>query len=205
MSHFIVGLTGGIGSGKTTVANIFSTHGIELVDADQVARQVVEPGLPALNAIAEHFGDAMLNSDGSLNRAEMRRLVFADPTKREWLEQLTHPIIRQQMIDQLQQAKSPYALLVSPLLFETDQHRLCDHTVVVDISEQQQIERSCRRDSNSEQQIRAIMQAQCTRDQRLAQADSLVDNSAAPELLFAQVASLHQQLLKLAEQAATQD
>ncbi|WP_421865336.1 dephospho-CoA kinase [Motiliproteus sp.] len=198
MSCFIVGLTGGIGSGKTTVANLFAARGIELVDADVVAREVVEPGQPALQAIAERFGAKILGADGSLQRAELRKIVFANPEQRIWLENLTHPLIRQRIIEQLQQAQSKYALLVSPLLLETNQRQLCHHILVVDLPESLQLERTARRDSNSLEQVKAIMKAQANRAERLKQADSLIDNSQPPDALASQVDKLHQQFLSLA-------
>ena len=197
---FVVGLTGGIGSGKSTVADLFAEQGIELVDADLIAREVVEPGQPAITAIVKRFGPEILLTDGTLDRAQLRQRVFVDPAQRQWLETLTHPLIRQLTEQRLQQAQSPYVMLVSPLLLETDQHQLCDHIVVVDLPEEEQIQRSSRRDNNSEVQIKAIMQAQCNRQQRLEKTDSLIDNSGTLGALPAQVQQLHLKLLQLAKQ-----
>ncbi len=197
-SNFVVGLTGGIGSGKTTVANLFAKRGIELVDADLIAREVVEPGQPALAQIAEHFGSNVLNPDGSLNRAELRQQIFSHPEQRNWLEQLTHPLIRQLTVQRLQQAKSDYVILVSPLLLETDQHRLCHHLLVVDVPESVQIERTVQRDSNSDQQVQKIIAAQCDRQLRLERADSVVDNTQSAETLAPRVKQLDQQFRELA-------
>lgn len=198
MSRFVVGLTGGIGSGKTTVANQFAAKGIELIDADVVAREVVEPGQPALEAIAGRFGAEILAEDGNLERARLRQIVFADPQQRIWLEKLTHPLIRQRITDQLDKAQSNYAILVSPLLLETDQKQLCDHILVVDLPESLQLERTASRDNNSIEQVKAIMKAQASRSERLQQADSQIDNSQQPEALEPQVDLLHQQFLTLA-------
>ncbi|RDE22803.1 dephospho-CoA kinase [Motiliproteus coralliicola] len=198
MSRYIVGLTGGIGSGKTTVANLFGAKGIDLVDADIVAREIVEPGQPALEAIAERFGTDILANDGSLRRAQLRQIVFTDPQQRIWLEQLTHPLIRRRILDQLNQAQSSYAMLVSPLLLETNQRQLCNHILVVDLPESLQLERTARRDNNSLEQVKAIMKAQTSRANRLKQADSRIDNSQQPDSLNKQVDDLHQQFLSLA-------
>ncbi|MEH6469746.1 MAG: dephospho-CoA kinase [Halopseudomonas sp.] len=202
---FIVGLTGGIGSGKTTVANLFAKQGIELVDADLIAREIVEPGEPALQQIADHFGEKTLQPDGSLNRAALRQIVFADPSQRLWLEQLTHPLIRQRTLERLQQARSDYAMLVSPLLLETDQHQLVDHILVVDVSEAIQIERTVHRDSNTKHQVREILNAQCNRKQRLERADSVIDNSLTQQALIDQVNRLDQQFRLLAGKPPIQE
>ncbi len=202
---FIVGLTGGIGSGKSTVANLFAERGIELIDTDLIAREIVEPGEPALLQIFAHFGPAVQQSDGSLDRAALRQRVFADPAQRHWLEQLTHPLIRQRTRQRLEQAQSAYALLVSPLLLETDQQQLVDHILVIDLPETLQIARTVERDGNSEQQVRHILQAQCSRSQRLACADSLIDNSRSPEALAAQVERLDRQFRLFAQQPKLQE
>ena len=133
----IVGLTGGIGSGKSTVARAFGSLGIGWVDADDVAREVVMPGEPALAAIREHFGNDVLHADGTLNRAALRSIVFDNPTERKWLESVTHPRVRERILVHLErlQRQSPYVLLVSPLLFESGQDKLVDRTVVVDVEE----------------------------------------------------------------------
>lgn len=197
-STTIIGLTGGIGSGKTTVANLFAERGIVLVDTDLIAREVVEPGQPALQQIAKHFGAQTLNADGTLDRAALRRKVFADPEQRRWLEQLTHPLIRQATLQQLQQAASAYVILVSALLLETDQHQLCDHILVVDVPESIQIERTVQRDSNSSEQVKAIIAAQCGRQQRLEQADSVIDNTLSLTQLEKQIDRLDQEFRVLA-------
>ncbi|MEH6649353.1 MAG: dephospho-CoA kinase [Motiliproteus sp.] len=198
-SATIIGLTGGIGSGKTTVANCFAERGITLVDTDLIARQVVEPGQSALLKIADHFGAQTLNADGSLNRTELRHKVFADPNQRRWLEQLTHPLIRQATLQQLQQAKSDYVILVSALLLETDQHQLCDHILVVDVPESIQIERTVQRDSNTTEQVKAIIAAQCERQKRLEQAGSVIDNTQPLSQLAQQVDRLDQKFRALAD------
>ncbi len=199
---FVVGLTGGIGSGKTTVANAFADQGIVLVDADIIARQVVEPGSEALQGIAAHFGAAVIRRDGSLDRDRMRQLVFKDPAQRRWLEQLLHPLIRQETERQLAAAKSPYVLLVSPLLLETDQHLLAQRIVVVDLPEALQMSRTMDRDSNDPEQVRAIIDTQIARSARVARADDLIDNSGEPGAILPQVIALDKKLRQRALTAA---
>lgn len=195
----IIGITGGIGSGKTAVSDRFINLGITVIDADIVAREVVEPGTPALSKIHQHFGDDIVNADGTLNRAGLRKLVFSSPADRKWLEELLHPIIRESIVSHLNCADSPYAILTSPLLLETDQHLLCDDVVVVDIAEELQIERSCARDNNSAEQIRKIIAAQMSRQERLDKASHIIDNSGPQAALDEQVDSLHTLFLQQAK------
>ena len=199
MSDFIVGLTGGIGSGKTAASDHFEALGITVVDADLCARIVVEPGKPALQQIAEHFGSEILLPDGNLDRAALRQKVFADEQQRKWLEELLHPLIFQEIIDQLNSAESPYSLLVSPLLIEGGQKILCQKVIVVDVPEEIQLQRAMSRDSNSEQQIRSIMATQASRQERLKQADYVLKNTGSIEELQKQVDTVHQELLQLAK------
>ena len=192
----VVGVTGGIGSGKTAVTDYLQALGITVVDADLASRVIMEPGRPALNAVAERFGNDILLPDGQLDRAALRRIVFADPDQRRWLEQLTHPLIGEEIRHQLGAAASPYAVLSSPLLLETGQKDLCDMIVVVDVTEQVQLERTMRRDDNDEDQVRRIMAAQLAREQRLAGADRVIDNSGSLEALHSQLDQLHAELLE---------
>lgn len=198
MSAFIVGLTGGIGSGKTTVANLFAAHGIVLVDADIVAREVVAPGQPALAAIAAHFGHQILTVDGQLNRPALRSQVFSDAKAKAWLDQLLHPLIRQQLLQQLQQAQSPYVLLVAPLLIENGLTAVVDQLLVVDVDPQLQLQRTVQRDQVSSDQVAAIMASQCQRSQRLQLADQIISNETDVAALTGKVASLHQLYLDMA-------
>ncbi len=195
----IIGLTGGIGSGKSAAAACFADQGIHIVDADLVARQVVEPGTPGLAEIREHFGDAVIRPDGTLDRAALRQRVFAAPEERKWLEALLHPIIRRETVRQLEQGDSPYAVLVSPLLVETDQAELVDRILVIDVPEALQIERTCRRDSNSEEQVKAIMAAQANRQTRLDRADDIIVNDRDLASLQQEVLRLHKHYLTLAQ------
>ncbi|MCV6626497.1 MAG: dephospho-CoA kinase [Cellvibrionaceae bacterium] len=192
MADFIVGLTGGIGSGKTAVSDRFAKLGIAVIDADIAARVVVAPGRPALVEIAARFGDKVLLQDGSLNRARLREIVFAEPSERLWLESVTHPRIRDEIIDGLSRAESPYAILVSPLLMETDQHQLCQRVLLVDVPENVQLERASARDGVSREQIEAIMAAQTSRDARRAKADDIIVNDRDLAWLDSEVARLHQ-------------
>ena len=195
----VVGITGGIGSGKSAVTRCFEQHGITVVDADVVARIVVEPGRPALAAIAEHFGADILQTDGSLDRAALRSRVFSDDGERRWLERLTHPLIGQEILDQINASRSPYTILSSPLLLDTDQKDLVDCVVVVDAPEELQLQRTVQRDTNDEAQVKRIMAAQMGREDRLERADMVIDNSRSLEELDSQVEELHKEFLLRAE------
>lgn len=188
---WILGLTGGIGSGKSAAAQHFIDLGIHLVDADHAARWVVEPGRPALAKIAEHFGEQVLQADGSLDRTALRHLVFQDEQQRRWLESLLHPLIFQEIEQHLARAESPYAILVSPLLVESGQHRMTQRVLVVDAPEQLQLERSMSRDGASEEQIRAILKAQSSRDERLRHAHDVLSNDRDLAWLQSEVERLH--------------
>ena len=194
---WILGLTGGIGSGKSAVAQHFIDLGIHLVDADHAARWVVEPGRPALVKIAERFGPQVLQADGSLDRTALRQLVFQDEAQRRWLEGLLHPLIFQEIAQYLARAESPYAILVSPLLVESGQHRITQRVLVVDAPEQLQLQRSMARDNSSEEQIRAILKAQTSREERLRHAHDVLTNDKDLTWLKGEVERLHQFYLTL--------
>ena len=196
----IVGLTGGIGSGKSTVAAAFRQLGITCVDADQIAREVVKPGTPALQQITAHFGGTILHSDNSLNRAALRKIVFGNPAEKNWLESLLHPLIRKTILDRLKSADSPYVILESPLLLETDQHQLCAKIIVVDVPLEAQIERATARDGNSHTQIQQIIDTQMPRSERLQRADFVFDNTQALDSIALRVEELHGTLLKLTKE-----
>jgi dephospho-CoA kinase len=198
MSNFVVGITGGIGSGKTTVTDLFAKYAIEVIDADVIAREVVEPGTPALKAIIHKFGESALDQSGSLDRAKLRSLVFNDIEVKNWLNQLLHPAIRRQMLLQTQQAKSDYCLLSVPLLVENKLNEQVDRVVIVDVDEPTQLRRTLLRDKTNEKQIRTIMSAQATRQQRLEVANDVIDNNGGIDALFKQVFQLHQYYLQLA-------
>ncbi len=202
MKKFVIGLTGGIGSGKSAASARFETHGITVVDADQASRTVVQPGQPALALIAEHFGAGILDAGGALDRAQLRQKIFADPAERQWLEALLHPRITIEIFRALQAATSPYALLVSPLLLEAKQDTLANRVVVVDVDETTQLARTMSRDANSEPQVRAIMAAQIGRAERLARAHDVIRNEGSLEDLQRQVDALHERYLQLAAEHA---
>ena len=196
----IIGLTGGIGSGKSTVARAFETLGAASVDADDVAREIVLPGEPALLAIKNRFGDQVIHQDGTLNRAALRAIIFKDPEQRRWLESVTHPKIRERLLQHLAQLKTqgaPYVLLVSPLLFESGQTALVNRAVVVDVPQALQLSRTQQRDGVSESQVHAILAAQLSREQRLAQADDVIDNSGDHRSMMEQVVRLDQRYRQL--------
>ena len=197
----VVGITGGIGSGKSAVTDRFEQHGITVVDADKAARVIVEPGRPALQSIAEHFGEDILLPDGALDRAALRAKVFADESERHWLEQLTHPLIGQEIFDQLSAADSAYTILSSPLLLETSQKSLTDLVVVVDVPEDVQLARTMARDDNDEAQVKRIMAAQMSRSERLEKADIVIDNNRGLAELDELVGELHKEFLARAEEA----
>ncbi|MCW7553822.1 dephospho-CoA kinase [Endozoicomonas gorgoniicola] len=196
----VIGVTGGIGSGKTAVTDYFATLGIAIVDADQAARVVVEPGQPALEKIAHRYKGILQEEDGSLNRRKLRDIIFASDSERVWLEQLLHPLIREQIMTELKASVSPYSILVSPLMIETDQHLLADRVLVVDVPVELQIARTISRDNMTEEQTRSILARQATREERREKADDIVDNSQSLEQLYPQLDKLHQHYLKLAKQ-----
>jgi dephospho-CoA kinase len=194
---WILGLTGGIGSGKSAVAQHFIDQGIHAVDADHAARWVVEPGKPALAQIVAHFGNEVRQDDGQLNRAALRQKIFSDPAQRRWLETLLHPLIAQEIAQSLAQAQSPYAILVSPLLIESGQSKLAQRILVVDAPEQLQIQRTMQRDQSSQAQAEAILNAQASREQRLSQAHDVLVNDRDLSWLKSEAQRLHDFYLTL--------
>ncbi len=197
MKPWVLGLTGGIGSGKTAVADRFASLGAHVVDADQAARWVVEPGRPALLQIVERFGKDVLLQSGELNRAELRQRIFVDPAERQWLEKLLHPLIRAEVAQQLALADSSYAIMVSPLLIESGQYRQVGRVLVVDVPESLQIARTTARDQASEEQVRAILSAQAQREERLKHADDVLVNDRDLSWLGVEVERLHRFYLTL--------
>lgn len=194
---FIVGLTGGIGSGKSTVTECFEQLGIAVVDADILAREVVEPGTPSLIEIGQKFGNSILDENGGLNRAKLREIVFTDSAKKSWLEELLHPAIRDLMLSRLQNSSTPYTLLVSPLLLETDQHKLANRVLVVDVPVETQLKRTLKRDGSNEATIKSIINSQIGRAERLAAADDILSNDQPSDTLPARVLPLHKKYLEL--------
>ena len=197
-SKYVVGLTGGIGSGKSTVANFFTDLGIVVVDADQLARDVVEPGSVGLAAIVDHFGESILLPNHTLDRAKLREIVFANSDERQWLEAITHPKIRDLLIEKIQSAESSYVILESPLLLETNQKHLVDRVLVVDVDQATQLKRAITRDGSTEETIAAIIAAQISREERLAAADDVIDNELGLKRVEQRIEELHQNYLQLA-------
>ncbi len=197
MKPWVLGLTGGIGSGKSAAAERFAELGVHVVDADQVARSVVEPGGAALAQIVDRFGVPILASSGELNRAALRERIFTSVEDRRWLERLLHPLIRQEIWASLSRAESPYAVLVSPLLVESRQHEQVDRVLVVDVPEDLQLQRVLARDQVSEDQVRAILAAQARRDDRLRHANDVLVNDRDLSWLRQEVDRLHDRYLQL--------
>ena len=195
---FVVGLTGGIGSGKTAVSDRFAALGIKIVDADVAARIVVEPGRPALAEIAKHFGAEVIDPSGALDRAALRTRVFSDPDARRWLEQLLHPRIADEIRRGIESATSPYTMLVSPLLLEAGQAAYAHRILVVDVPVEVQVARTMARDDNDEAQVRRIIAAQSPREDRLKRADDVIENDKGLDALDRAVAELHARYLALA-------
>ena len=190
-----VGITGGIGSGKTALTDWLAKKGIVIVDADLASRVIVAPGQPALAKIAETFGSEFIQPDGELDRAALRALVFTDDSKRQQLEAITHPRIREELARQMNAADSAYVVLSSPLLLESGQSSMVDLSVVVDVPEDTQIERTMARDDNTRELVEGIMAAQLDRNTRIARADIVIDNSGTLDALYERGEILHQTLL----------
>lgn len=197
--HLRIGLTGGIGSGKSKVAEIFASLGVPVIDADLVAREVVEPGTPALAEVAAAFGPGVLGPDGRLDRARLRTRIFADDTARTRLEAILHPRIRARMEALARAADAEYCLLVIPLLVERGQRKLVDRVLVVDAPEPLQVERVCARDGVTPEAARAIIRTQAPRAVRLAAADDVVRNTGAEARLRREVEALHHRYRRLAQ------
>lgn len=194
----VVALTGGVGSGKSTVANLLSELGAAVIDADEIAHELTATGSPVVDSIAEVFGTRYVDSDGRLDRAALRALVFSDRGARKRLESILHPRIRAEMMRRLGEVKAPYAVLEIPLLFETGQTNIADRILVVDLPESEQICRVQQRSGLETAQIKRIIESQAPRSVRLAGADDIIDNSAGPAALEDQVKRLHRYYLKFA-------
>ncbi len=196
-----IGLTGGIASGKTTVADFFAELGVPVIDTDVIAREVVTRGAPALVQIRDAFGDAVFSEDGSLDRQAMRRLVFSDADKRLRLEGILHPRIREAAVARAQAVTAPYMVIVVPLLVESPMQELMDRILVVDCSEDVQLSRLKARDAENEEQARRMIAAQASRDERLAIADDVVLNDADLDETRTKVEALHEEYLELSKSA----
>lgn len=202
---YIVALTGGIGSGKSTVSNEFSRLGVPVIDADIIARQVVEPGRDALQQIAHHFGHSILLADGSLNRKKLRERIFSHSADKQWLNNLLHPLIQQETQRQFADITAPYLLWVVPLLIENNLCSRANRVLVVDVSRETQLDRIMTRDGSSLQLAEQILSAQTSRAERLSHADDVLNNDREPEALIPQISLLHQKYLALANQFNKQD
>jgi dephospho-CoA kinase len=195
----VIGLTGGIGSGKTTVANGFEKLGVPLIDADLIARELVEPGQAALEEIRAVFGAECLTKEGRLDRALIRERIFADDSLRQRLEAILHPVIRKRIKDLIAEVRAAYCIVVIPLLLETGQNDLVDRILVVDTPEKEQIKRVAARDKLSHNAIIKIMHTQADRKTRLAAADDIIVNNSDLETLTSHIRSLHRRYLELSK------
>ncbi|MGV7090707.1 dephospho-CoA kinase [Siccibacter turicensis] len=202
---YTVALTGGVGSGKSTVADAFAHLGVTVIDADIIARQVVEPGTPALSVIIDRFGSGICLPDGTLNRRALREKIFARAEDKSWLNALLHPLIGQQTRQEIAQATSDYVLWVVPLLVENQLHKNADRILVVDVTPDTQLRRTMLRDNVPRELAEKMLAAQASREARLAIADDVIDNNGAPEAIVSDVARLHQRYLALAKQAEQQE
>jgi len=196
----IIGLTGGVGSGKSTVAKMFQELGIDIIDTDVIAREVTTPESKSLVAIQSHFGRTILNSDNSLNRSALRNEIFNHPEKKEWLENLLHPVILDEAKKQTLKVSSPYCILIIPLLFETQNLNLIDRILVVDTSKELQIERTMKRDGCSRDLVLKMIASQIPRQTRLKGANDIILNNDYFRQLQSQVLRLHEKLLKIADE-----
>ena len=195
MANWVLGLTGGIGSGKSAVSAMFEELGIQVVDADIVAREVVEPGSVGLTKIKAHFGDEILTSNGTLDRAKLRAIIFADESQKQWLNNLLHPLIRESMLSQLKQATSNYVILVAPLLFENGLEKYCNHTLLIDVPVDVQITRTTARDNVSVELAKQIIASQMSRADKQQKAGDILDNNRPLEEVKTDVQKLHEKYL----------
>ena len=195
----IIGLTGGIGSGKSVASDKFKSLGIDVVAADVASRTVVEPGKPALKEIQDHFGSGIITAEGKLDRNKLREIIASDPEKREWLESVLHPRIGEQIKKEISESTSAYTLFVAPLLFETNSQEMCSRVVVVDVPKDVQIQRTAKRDKVSSNQVEQMVAAQMKREKRLEKADDVLLNNGTIEDLEKQVEELHKKYIQMAE------
>lgn len=195
---YVVGLAGGIGSGKSTIAKLFANLGIDYIDADDVARRIVEPNTPCLKAIADHYGPDILFDNGQLNRRKLREIIFNNKAEKNWLESLTHPVVHQEILKELKASTSTYVLLVHPLLFEKQKNDICDYTLAISVPKEMQIERVCQRDNIEKDLALSIIQSQLSNEERSQQADEVIENNGDIAKLNDKIIALHKKLSALA-------
>ena len=193
----IIGLTGGIGSGKSVASDKFASLGITVVDADVASRTVVEPGMPALKEIESHFGPEIIAGDGQLDRTKLREIIASDAEERKWLESVLHPRIGEQITKEISESSSPYTIFVAPLLLETNSDNMCSRVLVVDVAEEVQIQRTIKRDQMLGEQIEKIVAAQMSSKERLEKADDVLENAGTIRELQDQVEELHHKYLEM--------
>lgn len=198
VNSWVLGLTGGIGCGKTAVSNMFEELGITIVDADIIAREVVLPNSKGLKAITQHFGEHILLPDGTLNRAELRAKIFTNNSDKEWLNALLHPLIRAKILNHLNNATSPYVVLVAPLLFENNLDKYCNHTLLIDVPSCVQIARTVKRDSTSIKQVKSIIASQMSRADKQQKANDILNNDRSLNLVHIELVDLHKKYLQYA-------
>ncbi|WP_024590620.1 MULTISPECIES: dephospho-CoA kinase [unclassified Pseudoalteromonas] len=198
VNSWVLGLTGGIGCGKTAVSNMFEELGITIVDADIIAREVVLPNSKELKAITAHFGKDILLPDGTLNRAELREKIFTNNNDKEWLNALLHPLIRIKILTDLNNATSPYVVLVAPLLFENNLDKYCDHTLLIDVPTSVQIARTVKRDNTSSEQVKSIIASQMSRADKQQKANDILNNDRSLNLVHIELVDLHKKYLQYA-------
>ena len=193
----IVGLTGGIGSGKSAAANFFQNEGITVIDADGLSREVIEEGTPGFASIVEYFGSKIIDSDGSINREHLRKEVFDDDKKKKLLESIIHPLVRELMVKKIAVSKSPYSIVMVPLIFETNSMSNYNRILVIDCDPKIQLERAMLRDNNSKAQIEKIMDSQCSREERISIANDIIPNNDSLENLKIRSIAMHKFYLGL--------
>lgn len=196
----VIGLTGGIGSGKTTVSDIFKDAGVPIIDADVISRHLTEPGQPTHEAIKFHFGDTIINQQGEVDRKKLRDIVFTNPTERAWLENLIHPLVKKEIETAISHLHTPYCIVSIPLLVETGPYEMLDRVLVVDIDPDKAIERVASRDSTEKDKVKQIINAQASRENRLKAADDIIENNQDLDHLTNQVVALEKKYQDLANQ-----
>jgi dephospho-CoA kinase len=192
-----IGLTGGIGSGKSTVANLFNALGVPVYDTDMIARELVAPGQPALQEIIATFGKDIISANGHLDRQKLKQRIFASDEAKDKLEKILHPRIRESLLTKINSCTAPYCIAVIPLLVEKHWQTVVDRVLLVDVSEETQIQRTQQRDQLTESAVKRIIQSQASRSQRLAAADDVINNDTTPDRLQAEIQQLHEKYTKL--------